>query len=171
MVVGPEFSPVAAVCVGLARPRLSLLPRALGTLVAGFTVAVAVSAPLWSLAHLVGLATRSDAATGPQTDFIVHPDIWSFLIALLAGTAGVLALTTSKSGPLVGVFISVTTVPAVGTVGLCIGVGVWSEIPGALAQLGINLVGLVLAGTVTLLVQRFVWQRVERTSRLAGFRG
>ena len=58
-----------------------------------------------------------------------------------------LALTTSKSGPLVGVFISVTTVPAVGTLALCLGVGVWSEIPGALAQLGVNLAGMVLAGT------------------------
>jgi uncharacterized hydrophobic protein (TIGR00271 family) len=170
MVVGPEFSPVAAICVALARPRLSLLPSAMRTLVAGFAIAVTVAAPLWWLANLVGLASRSDAASGPLTDFIVQPDIWSFLIALLAGVAGVLALTTSKSGPLVGVFISVTTVPAVGTIALCIGVGVWSEIPGALMQLGINLFGLVLAGTVTLLVQRFVWQRINGSSRLAGFR-
>src|SRR4051794_10060043 len=170
MVVGPEFSPVAAICVALARPRLSLLPSAMRTLVAGFAIAVTVAAPLWWLADLLGLASRRDAASGPLTDFIVQPDIWSFLIALLAGVAGVLALTTSKSGPLVGVFISVTTVPAVGTIALCIGVGVWSEIPGALMQLGINLFGLVLAGTVTLLVQRFVWQRINGSSRLAGFR-
>jgi uncharacterized hydrophobic protein (TIGR00271 family) len=170
MVVGPEFSPVAAICVALARPRPSILPGALTTLFGGFVIAVAVSAPLWFGAHAVGLATKADAATGPQTDFIVQPDIWSFLIALLAGVAGVLALTTSKSGPLVGVFISVTTVPAVGTLALCLGVGVWSEIPGALAQLGVNLLGLVLAGTVTLLVQRAVWARINGASRLAGFR-
>ena len=131
---------------------------------------MAVAAPLWLGARAVGLATKADAATGPQTDFIVQPDIWSFLIALLAGVAGVLALTTSKSGPLVGVFISVTTVPAVGTLALCIGVGVWSEIPGALTQLGVNLLGMVLSGTVTLLVQRTVWARVNGSSRLAGFR-
>ena len=82
-----------------------------------------------------------------------------------------LALTTSKSGPLVGVFISVTTVPAVGTLALCIGVGLWSEIPGALVQLGVNLAGMVLAGTATLLLQRAVWARVDRSSRLAGARG
>lgn len=104
----------------------------------------------------------SDASPGPLTEFIIEPDIWSFLIALLAAAAGVLALTTSKSGPLVGVFISVTTVPAVGTLALCLGVGVWSEIPGALVPLGINLAGLVLAGTVTLLVQRVVWSQVSR---------
>ena len=170
MVVGPEFSPVAAICLALARPRPSILPGALTTLFGGFAIAVAVSAPLWFGARAVGLATKADAATGPQTDFIVQPDIWSFLIALLAGVAGVLALTTSKSGPLVGVFISVTTVPAVGTLALCIGVGVWSEIPGALTQLGVNLLGLVLAGTVTLLVQRTVWARINGSSRLAGFR-
>ena len=150
MVVGPEFSPVAAICVALARPRPSLLPQAVRTLVGGFAIAVAVAAPMWWLAHLLGLATRSDAASGTSTDFIISPDIWSFLIALLAGVAGVLALTTSKSGPLVGV---------------------WSEIPGALVQLGVNLTGMVLAGTLTLLVQRVVWSRIQGSSRLAGFRG
>jgi uncharacterized hydrophobic protein (TIGR00271 family) len=165
MVVGPEFSPVAAICVALARPRPSLLPRAASTLLLGFAIAVLVATPLWWVAHLLGLASTQDASTGPQTDFIIQPDVWSFLIALLAGVAGVLALTTSKSGPLVGVFISVTTVPAVGTLALCLGVGVWSEIPGALAQLGINLVGMVVAGTLTLLVQRLVWSRVNRGAR------
>jgi uncharacterized hydrophobic protein (TIGR00271 family) len=167
MVVGPEFSPVAAICLALARPRWSLLPGATLTLVVGFVFAVAVASPLWLLAHAAGLATRADARHGPSTDFIVNPDQWSFLIALLAGVAGVLALTTSKSGTLVGVFISVTTVPAVGTIALCLGVGLWSEVPGALLQLGVNLLGLVIAGTVTLLVQRAVWSHVEGSTRLS----
>jgi uncharacterized hydrophobic protein (TIGR00271 family) len=166
MVVGPEFAPVAAICVALARPDPALLPRALRTLVGGVLIATVVAAPLWALAHAVGLVSSSAAAGGDQTDFIVQPNVWSFVIAVLAGVAGVLALTTSKSGPLVGVFISVTTVPAVGAIALCLGTGVWSEIPGAVAQLGINVVGLVLAGTLTLLVQRIVWSRVNGTSRL-----
>ncbi|MGI9155738.1 MAG: DUF389 domain-containing protein [Marmoricola sp.] len=165
MVLGPEFSPLAAVCLALARPRLSILPGALVTLGVGFGGAVALAAPLWFVAHLLGLASTSDATTGNLTAFIVQPNIWSFLIALLAGMAGVLALTTSKSGPLVGVFISVTTVPAVGTIALGLGVGGWSEIPSALTQLGINLVAIVLAGTLTLLLQRLVWSRVSSPSQ------
>ena len=166
MVVGPEFSPVAAICVALARPRLSLLPSAVQTLFYGFGIAIAVAVPVWWVARLVGLTHGHDAASGPQTDFIVHPDVWSFLIAMLAGAAGVLALTTSKSGTLVGVFISVTTVPAVGTVALCIGLGVWAEIPGALLQLGVNLLGLVIAGSLTLLMQRVIWRRVGEGRRI-----
>ena len=96
MVVGPEFSPVAAICLALARPRPAILPRALTTLFGGFAIAVVVSVPFWLLADAAGIASRADALHGPQTDFIVQPDIWSFLIALLAGVAGVLALTTAE---------------------------------------------------------------------------
>jgi hypothetical protein len=44
-------------------------------------------------------------------------------------------------------------------------------VPGAVAQLAINLAGMVLSGTATLLVQRAVWSRVQGASRLAAFRG
>jgi uncharacterized hydrophobic protein (TIGR00271 family) len=161
MVVGPEFSPVAAICLALARPRLSLLPRATRTLVVGFLIAIAVAAPLWFVGTALGLVSPQDAASGELTKFIISPDIWSFIIALLAGVAGVLSLTTSKSGPLVGVFISVTTVPAVGTIALCIGAGVWSEVNNAALQLGVNILGMLVSGTLALLVQRLVWSRVQ----------
>ncbi len=164
MVVGPEFSPVAAICVGLARPRWSILPGATRTLLVGYVVAVALAVPFWWVTHLTGHASATDVATGPLTDFIVKPDGWSFVIAVLAGMAGVLALSTAKSGPLVGVFISVTTVPAAGTIALCVGAGVWGEIWPAFVQLVINIAGMVLAGTLTLLLQRWFWHRVGRTS-------
>jgi uncharacterized hydrophobic protein (TIGR00271 family) len=161
MVVGPEFSPVAAICLALARPRISLLPRASRTLVVGFLIAIAIAAPLWFVGTTIGLVSPQDAASGELTKFIISPDIWSFVIALLAGVAGVLSLTTSKSGPLVGVFISVTTVPAVGTIALCIGAGVWSEVNDAALQLGVNILGMLISGTLALLVQRLVWSRVQ----------
>ncbi len=160
MVVGPEFSPVAAICVALARPRLSLLPGSLRALVYGYVVSIAVSVPFWWVAQVLGHASRPDVATGPLTEFIVKPDGWSFVIAVLAGIAGTLALTTAKSGTLVGVFISVTTVPAAGTIALCIGTGVWAEILPALVQLLINIGGLVVAGTLTLVAQKAYWHRV-----------
>ncbi len=171
MVVGPEFTPMAAICFALARPRPALIPRALGTLGVGFVTAVAVATVGWALAyHAFGLFTADQAATGPQTDFIVQPDVWSFLVALVAGAAGVLSLTTAKSGPLVGVFISVTTVPAVGTLAVVLAAGVWSEVGACLAQLGINMLGILVAGVLTLWVQKLVWQRVARRGLRHGVR-
>ena len=172
MVVGPEFTPLAAICFALARPRLSLVPRALLTLTVGFVVAVALATTVWAVAyHGFDLFTADQAANGVQTDFIVKPDVWSFLVALMAGAAGVLSLTSAKSGPLVGVFISVTTVPAIGTLGVVLAVGVWSEVADCLLQLGVNVLGILMAGVVTLWIQKWVWRRVARRGlqrRLAG---
>jgi uncharacterized hydrophobic protein (TIGR00271 family) len=164
MVVGPEFSPVAAICVGFARPRLNLVPVSARTLVVGYVIAILGAVPFWWVTHLIGQAPEHQVASGQLTSFIVQPNAWSFVIALLAGIAGTLALTTAKSGILVGVFISVTTVPGAGTAALCIGSGVWQEVLPALIQLLVNLLGMILAGTVTLLLQRAYWSRVGGTT-------
>ena len=165
MVVGPEFSPIAAICFALAHPRLGMLPQALRALLTGFAVAAAVATTVWAVAYRLGAFTRQEASTGDLTDFIVRPDGWSLAVACLAGVAGTLSLTTAKSGPLVGVFISVTTIPAVGTLAVCLACGLWGEAASALAQLGLNLIGILVAGTLTLLVQRLVWQRVAIRAR------
>lgn len=168
MVVGPEFAPIAAICFALAHPRLSMVAPAVRSLAAGFGLAVVIATVGWTVAYLLGGFTRHQAATGELTDFIVSPDGWSFVVACLAGVAGTLSLTTAKSGPLVGVFISVTTIPAVGTIAVCLACGVWGEAGSALLQLGINMLGILLAGTITLAVQRAVWHRVAVRHQLHG---
>ncbi len=160
MVVGPEFSPIAAICFAFAHPRYGMLPRAVRSLLTGFLVATAIATPFWAVAYHLGAFTQRQASSGTFTDFIVRPDGWSLLVACLAGVAGTLSLTTAKSGPLVGVFISVTTIPAVGTLAVCLASGVWGEAGSALAQLGINLFGMIVAGTTALAIQRQVWKRI-----------
>ena len=75
------------------------------------------------------------------------------LVALLAGVAGMVALMAGEgSGVLVGVFISVTTVPAAGFAAVAAVLGAWPQALGSLVQLGINLVGIVVAALVVLLI-------------------
>ena len=62
-------------------------------------------------------------ADRPDTSFIYHPDSLSFIVAFLAGVAGMLSLTSAKSGALVGVLISVTTIPAAANVAAGIAYG------------------------------------------------
>ena len=56
-------------------------------------------------------------------------------------------------------FISVTTVPAAGNIGLGLAFGVWHEVLGSTLQLAINLTGMALAGWLTLVLQQQVWRR------------
>ena len=53
-----------------------------------------------------------------------------------------------------------TTVPAIGTLAVVVAAGVWSEVGSCLAQLGVNMLGILLAGVATLWVQKLVWRRV-----------
>lgn len=67
--------------------------------------------------------------------------------------AGMLSLTSNKSATLVGVFISVTRIPAAGNAAVAGVLGRWYETGQSLLQLLINLVGIVAAGTLTLAVR------------------
>jgi uncharacterized membrane protein len=78
---------------------------------------------------------------------------------VFAGTAGMLSLTNAKSGALVGVLISVTTIPAAANIGVAFAYADWSEWRGAMGQLAANLAGILLAGIVTLFIQRRLYRR------------
>lgn len=168
MVVSPDFAPVAALCTGVVFARARLVWRSATLLVTSFVLAIAVVTMLGLVARTSGLIDSADVTRArPQTAFIWHPDHWSFIVALIAGSVGVLAMTTDKTAAMVGVFISVTTVPAAGN--LALGLAAWqrSEITGSASQLGINLAGLVLAGTVTLAIQRLTGRHLTRVTRRA----
>lgn len=155
MVVGPEFGPLVALCVGLVARRPRQAWRALAALAIGFALgAVATVVFTWGLTA-IGLVDKS-MLTGqrPQTSFIWQPDALSWIVGFLAGVAGVLALTSAKSGALVGVLISVTTVPAAANAAVAVAYWVPAEAVGSGVQLLINLAAITLAGVLTLLVQR-----------------
>jgi uncharacterized hydrophobic protein (TIGR00271 family) len=164
MVLGPEFVPIAALGIGLVRKRANLFRQALRTLIIGFAVSITGVAALAAIGRMFGVIEYDDLLTSsrPGTAFIYSPNVWSLTIAIIAGAAGVLALTSAKSGGLVGVFISVTTIPASGNIALALVFGIWSEVWGSTLTLLINIVGMALAGWATLWVQQRVWNRVSR---------
>ena len=92
-------------------------------------------------------------------NLIAQPDFFAFFVAACAGAAGMLSLSTAKSGALIGVLISVTTLPAAANVGLAAAYQDWSSWRGSLAQLGINIGSILVAGTVVLFLQRALYDR------------
>jgi uncharacterized hydrophobic protein (TIGR00271 family) len=160
MVVGPEFGVVAALAVGIALRQARLSRQAFLLLIQGFLFAIAVVLLCALLARAIGWVHPSSVtAARPLTGFIWRPDRWSVVVAVIAGCAGVLSQTAGRANALVGVFISVTTVPAAGDLALSTAVWEWRQILGSAEQLGVNLLGMTAAGVVTLLVQRRLWHR------------
>lgn len=158
MVVGPEFGPIAGFCVALVDRRRDLASASGKALLVGFAVGIGLTMLSTLALHAVG--TIPDEIEGRQlTGFISRPNEWSVIVAGLAGCAGMLSLSTAKSGALIGVLISVTTIPAGANVGLAAALGDWSECGGAALQLGVNLITIFTAGLLTLFVQRLYYLR------------
>ncbi|WP_127939616.1 DUF389 domain-containing protein [Nonomuraea polychroma] len=164
MVLGPEFGPVAAICFGLLRGKWPLIATAFRTLAVGFAVAIAITFACALVSTWLGWIDMSNLDTNAEMEFIVKPDKWSFIVALLAGVAGVLSITAGKSSALIGVFISVTTVPAAGHAAVALALGAWNEVAPSAWQLTVNILGMVISGTATLMVQRKFWPQVGRRS-------
>jgi uncharacterized hydrophobic protein (TIGR00271 family) len=159
MVVGPEFGPIAGLCVAAVQRRADLLKRSLLAVVIGFPVGITASFLLGLALNVTGLVPDGFAQEDhPFTEFISDPDFFSFLVAYLAGTAGMLSLTSAKSGALIGVLISVTTIPAAANIGVA-AFGDWPEWGGAMGQLSLNLGAIFLAGIGTLYLQRLLYRR------------
>ena len=162
MVLGPEFGAVAAIGLALVRRRWHLILVAGRTLIIGFAVAIAITTVASLVAKALGWVTLEDViGPRPGTAFIYSPDKWSFIVAIIAAAAGVLSLTSAKVGGLSGVFISLTTIPAAGNVGLGLAFGAWHEIEGSAIQLVVNLAGMAIAGWLTLLFQQSIWSRIS----------
>ncbi|MER5372486.1 DUF389 domain-containing protein [Streptomyces sp. NPDC002553] len=160
MAVGPEFGPLAGVSTAIVQRTPRLAVRSLIALLVGFAAAMAVTAGFSLFMDAVGLFTKAQLeADRPNTGFIYAPDWFSFVVAVLAGAAGTLSLTSAKSGALVGVAISVTTVPAAANAAVALSYGDTRQTWGSTQQLLLNLLGIILAGTLTLLIQKWAWAK------------
>lgn len=169
MAVGPEFGPLAGISTAAVQrqPRLAL--RSVIALLVGFAAAMAVTVAFSLFMDAVGLFTEEQLkGERPQTGFVYAPDWFSFVVAVLAGAAGTLSLTSAKSGALVGVAISVTTVPAAANAAVALSYGDTVQTWGSTEQLLLNLFGITLAGTVTLLAQKYFWAGQRERLRRRG---
>jgi uncharacterized hydrophobic protein (TIGR00271 family) len=128
MVVGPEFGPLAGFCVAVVERRRVAAIRSLGALALGFPVGITAAFLFTLIAKETGLLDPGfQSSEHPLTQFISKPEDFSFIVACFAGAAGMLSLTSAKSGALIGVLISVTTIPAAANVGVAAATADWSE--------------------------------------------
>ncbi|AHH19337.1 putative membrane protein [Nocardia nova SH22a] len=164
MVVGPEFGPLAAISVALVRRNFRLARRSMLALLIGFPVAMAIATLASLLWEELGWITVDSIHSIHNVDFIYEVGPFSLVVALLAGAAGMVSLITAKSAALVGVFISVTTIPAAGFAAVAATVGEWHKALMSIGQLGVNMIGIIVAGVIVLSL-RPRHDRVLRTRR------
>ncbi len=163
MVVGPEYNAIMGIALGIDKRDKPPVVRGAFALLAGFSAAIIVTL-------IFGLAIRWSGRTPeayllgvrPVSNLIDNPNLYSLIVAVLAGIVGVVSLTEAKSAALIGVFISVTTIPAAADTGLSIAYANWAEARGSALQLLLNVTVLIAIGALGLRLQRIIWRLRSR---------
>jgi uncharacterized hydrophobic protein (TIGR00271 family) len=160
MVVGPEYNAIMATALGINRRHHDEIRDGLFALVAGFAMAIGATVVFGLLVRWSGRApTAFVSGVRPVSNLIDTPNLFSVVVAVLAGVVGVVSLTESRAATLIGVFISVTTIPAASDIGLSAAFASWSEMSGSAVQLLLNVVLLIAVGAGGLSLQRRIWRR------------
>jgi uncharacterized hydrophobic protein (TIGR00271 family) len=163
MVVGPEYGAIMNLAFGVTRRDSARVLRSAAALVTGFALAVAAALLLSLVIRGTGLEPKAYAlGIRPVSDLINTPNWFSFIVAALAGVVGVVSLTEARSSTLIGVFISVTTIPAASDIGVSLAFGSGSEAWGSALQLLLNVTVLAAVAIAGLPAQQAIWRRVGR---------
>jgi uncharacterized hydrophobic protein (TIGR00271 family) len=162
MIVSPDYGPMAALSVALVNRAYGPAWRSLRALALGFPLA-ALAAFLFTLAArgLGRIPAPYLAGQRPVTGLLIGANLGAFVVAFVAGAAGIVALGRAKSGAVVGVLVSITTIPAASNVGVALAMGNPSEAGKSLMTLLVNLAGLLTGGVLTLLGTRVWARRIE----------
>ncbi len=148
MLLAPLMQPIVGVSMGLLRQDTPLLLSGLRSIAIG-VFAVIVTAIL--IAWLLPLEQLTSEMNGR-----LSPTLLDLFVAIVSGVAAAYAKSNEKIvGSLAGVSIAVALVPPLVVSGIGLGWGAWSMFGSALLLFVTNLVGIVLAASLTFLVLGF----------------
>jgi uncharacterized hydrophobic protein (TIGR00271 family) len=162
MVVGPEYNAIISVALGLDKWSKRPVMRGALALLAGFSAAIVVTLVFGLIIRWSGRTPKLYlAGVRPVSALIDSPNLFALVVAVLAGIVGVVSLTEARASALIGVFISVTTIPAAADLGLSLAYSSWAQARGSAFQLVLNVTVLMVVGALVLRLQRIIWRRRE----------
>jgi uncharacterized hydrophobic protein (TIGR00271 family) len=166
MVVGPEYAAIISVALGMTKHDHKAIQTGLAVLVLGFAISIVAALGFSIVVRALGLEPAAfRLGVRPVSNLIDTPNAFSVVVATLAGIVGVVSLVEARAGALIGVFISVTTIPAAADIGVSSAFENWDEAAGSAIQLLLNVTILIAVGAVGLVVQRHLWTTVARRMR------
>ncbi|MEF8856977.1 MAG: TIGR00341 family protein, partial [Haloplanus sp.] len=152
MVIAPLIGPAMATSTGSVVDDRELLLRGVKLQVAGGVLAVVAAAGFAAVlrtAHVVPLEPAEVFAIDEVRERLI-PDVLSLFIALGAGVAGALSLSTGVSTALVGVMIAAALVPPTAVVGIGLAWGSPRTVSGAFVLVLVNFLSINFAALAVL---------------------
>ncbi len=168
MVIAPLIGPAMASSVGTVIKDDELFFQGVKSQFVGVGVSI-FSATVFAAVARVVIAPELNLYVINQIAERINPGILSLAVALGAGIAGSLSLTSGASAALVGVMIAVALIPPAATVGLGIAYLDFNIVLGSFILVLVNLLSINLAGLVTLWVKGYrpeLWYEEDIAKRV-----
>lgn len=162
MVIAPALGPNVALSLGTTLGDFNLTRKAMRTVGIGILAALIFSA-------LIGIVYDIDPEI-PELISRTEVNLGDILLALAAGSAATLSMTTGLLTALIGVMVAVALLPPLVALGMLIGAGQWDLAQGALLLFLVNLICVNLAGVVTFLargIRPLSWWEAKRAKKAA----
>ena len=169
MVIAPLIGPAMTASVGTVVVDEEMFTRGVKLQVVGLLLSVASAAVFAWFVRTVNLVPPiTDVTAIPEVRERLAPDFLSLVVAIGAGVAGSLSMTTGVSSALVGVMIAVVLIPPAATVGIGIA---WGRPMVSLGSGVLVLVNLLSINLAALVVLRYSGYRPTQWFRLNEARG
>jgi len=160
MVIAPVLGPNVALSLGTTLGDGDLSRRALKTIFVGSLVAFVFSA-------LIGILFEVNPQI-PEIMTRTKVNFGDIALALAAGSAAVLSLSSGLVSALIGVMVAVALLPPLVTMGMLMGAGQWELAGGSLQLFLVNFICVNLAGVITFLcqgVRPLTWWEANRAKK------
>ena len=160
MVIAPLVGPALSASVGTVVGDNEMFRRGVKLQILGLLLAI-TAAFLFAFVvrHVHLVPPLADVTTVPEIRERVAPDFLMLAIAIGAGVAGIISLTSGVSVALVGVMIAVALIPPAATVGIGLAWGQPSVSVGSAVLLLVNVLSINLASLVVLWYKGYQPQR------------
>ncbi|MFW5974019.1 MAG: TIGR00341 family protein [Natrialbaceae archaeon] len=163
MVIAPLVGPAMAASVGTVVDDTEMFRRGVRLQVLGILLAIGSAfAFAFLVRHVHLVPPLPDVTTVPEISERVAPDFLSLVIAIGAGIAGIISLTTGVSAALVGVMIAVALIPPAATVGIGLA---WGQLIVSLSSAVLVLVNVLSINLAALVVLWYSGYRPEHWFR------
>jgi len=143
MVIAPLLGPIVAFSFGVVTADERMIRRGLQAEVVGLLLSIFIATAIGALVR--GFPITVSEQVGLRTS----PNLFNVALALAAGSAGALSITTGLERALVGVMVAVALLPPASVLGLGLGRMDATVVRGSALLLVTNIVSIVLAGVLT----------------------
>jgi uncharacterized hydrophobic protein (TIGR00271 family) len=148
MLLAPLMQPIVGVSMGLLRRDIALFSNGVQSIIIG-VMAVLLSS--MTIAWLLPLEQLTSEMSGR-----LSPTLLDMFVAIISGIAAAYAKSNEKIiGSLAGVAIAVALVPPIAVAGIGLGWAEWGMFGSAFLLFVTNLVGIILAASLTFLMLGF----------------